>query len=969
MHRRVSAYLARVVGALADFEDQLLFEDGFFAREELFEEQIANLRREFDQNKRAQVLFARSDAVGLLIAQLVAAPVSAGGADLHSRRRQQFVFAASVLLTSSTALRTLHAHPSLIERLWALVERPAPLDPVQLQYWCRAAGSLLLGPPPTAAEGGSSTGAAVETSTLARLLPRMLPHAYSEAVCVLIKCVLGLPCDAKGLACAAISAAAPSAVLPMHAALLPNMGEHALLPQCVARLLAADESTDNCAELLCTLLDALPQRTDALELYKRFVPAFLPGLTSLLDAALADPNLGPSLPNLGQGAGGAGAGVGAGAARAARSALKVSAAALLLEERCATLSDEQQQQMSLLPAALLGEGSGASVGTGISGASTASTRGEQRPFVQQLLPRLGALRTRLQGSRSLVQIGLATLLATLLETAPPALHALVADAGLLEAAVALYLRPDVNGGGQQDLLRVMLLRALKSALRAPAPRMHAAIILNATTPRSMLRAMRLPARTAPAREHLVLLYTALCKASEAHPGVREALRVDADAWLALGRSVAAGVGGEVAASPPAPAGPSPASSRVSPELYASPAELVDLEVDLEEEAFEIYPDAAAALAADEMHLEDVTDAAAALDAADAENVDPNSPPTANKRVRPHTGPATTGAQPSLPEAGCATPPPVRSSGGPRLQVSVPEPATTPPAAAGSGCAAAFRLATNVHPGTPRPEGRAPGASFAFALAPPAPLVPGEIGEIGEIGSPQPLARRAAHPGTPIPSAVPSASEGAHPGTPTPSHPGTPTLSHHGRAPPLAAQHEHPHNGTPRPNAPSHNGTPRPESASAVSSAGERGASYVEGDSLRSSDDFSRDTPQPKVTRRTYLHRRAKEASPFGGISDSPLPSPLPSPALGGGAFGGLFSPTIGSEAKPQAQPSQDKTRQDKPALESPLLSSKFEQAALARAQLSAEMGAELDGADADEAEGEEDSAITQIRSSVRTLCF
>ncbi|KOO29408.1 hypothetical protein Ctob_003535 [Chrysochromulina tobinii] len=914
--KRVSAYLARVVGALADFEDQLLFEDGFFAREELFEEQIANLRREFDQNKRAQVLFARSDAVGLLIAQLVAAPVSAGGADLHSRRRQQFVFAASVLLTSSTALRTLHAHPSLIERLWALVERPAPLDPVQLQYWCRAAGSLLLGPPPTAAEGGSSTGAAVETSTLARLLPRMLPHAYSEAVCVLIKCVLGLPCDAKGLACAAISAAAPSAVLPMHAALLPNMGEHALLPQCVARLLAADESTDNCAELLCTLLDALPQRTDALELYKRFV----------------------------------------------------SAAALLLEERCATLSDEQQQQMSLLPAALLGEGSGASVGTGISGASmasTASTRSEQRPFVQQLLPRLGALRTRLQGSRSLVQIGLATLLATLLETAPPALHALVADAGLLEAAVALYLRPDVNGGGQQDLLRVMLLRALKSALRAPAPRMHAAIILNATTPRSMLRAMRLPARTAPAREHLVLLYTALCKASEAHPGVREALRVDADAWLALGRSVAAGVGGEVAASPPAPAGPSPASSRVSPELYASPAELVDLEVDLEEEAFEIYPDAAAALAADEMHLEDVTAAAAALDAADAENVDPNSPPTANKRVRPHTGPATTGAQPSLPEAGCATPPPVRSSGGPRLQVSVPEPATTPPAAAGSGCAAAFRLATNVHPGTPRPEGRAQyGGGFAFALAPPAPLVPGEIGEIGEIGSPQPLARRAAHPGTPIPSAVPSASEGAHPGTPTPSHPGTPTLSHHGRAPPLAAQHEHPHNGTPRPNAPSHNGTPRPESASAVSSAGERGASYVEGDSLRSSDDFSRDTPQPKVTRRTYLHRRAKEASPFGGISDSPLPSPLPSPALGGGAFGGLFSPTIGSEAKPQAKPSQAK-----PALESPLLSSKFEQAALARAQLSAEMGAELDGADADEAEGEEDSAITQIRSSVRTLCF
>ena len=53
--KRVSAYLARVVGALADFEDALLFEDGFFAREEHFEAQIDNLRREFESNKRAAV--------------------------------------------------------------------------------------------------------------------------------------------------------------------------------------------------------------------------------------------------------------------------------------------------------------------------------------------------------------------------------------------------------------------------------------------------------------------------------------------------------------------------------------------------------------------------------------------------------------------------------------------------------------------------------------------------------------------------------------------------------------------------------------------------------------------------------------------------------------------------------------------------------------------------------------------------
>ena len=53
--KRVSAYLARVVGALADFEDRLLCEDGFFAREEHFEAQIDSLRREFEYNKRAAV--------------------------------------------------------------------------------------------------------------------------------------------------------------------------------------------------------------------------------------------------------------------------------------------------------------------------------------------------------------------------------------------------------------------------------------------------------------------------------------------------------------------------------------------------------------------------------------------------------------------------------------------------------------------------------------------------------------------------------------------------------------------------------------------------------------------------------------------------------------------------------------------------------------------------------------------------
>ena len=50
--KRVSAYLARVVGALADFEDQLLCEAGFFAREEHLETHI----KTFDATSNTGVL-------------------------------------------------------------------------------------------------------------------------------------------------------------------------------------------------------------------------------------------------------------------------------------------------------------------------------------------------------------------------------------------------------------------------------------------------------------------------------------------------------------------------------------------------------------------------------------------------------------------------------------------------------------------------------------------------------------------------------------------------------------------------------------------------------------------------------------------------------------------------------------------------------------------------------------------------
>ena len=58
---------------------------------------------------------------------------------------------------------------------------------------------------------------------------------------------------------------------------------------------------------------------------------------------------------------------------------------------------------------------------------------------------------------------------------------------------------------------------------------------------------------------------------------------------------------------------------------------------------------------------------------------------------------------------------------------------------------------------------------------------------------------------------------------------------------------------------------------------------VERGSLRVGDDFSRDTPQPKlVSKRDYLHRRAKEDSPFasGLTRDGSAASPRASPRAG-----------------------------------------------------------------------------------------
>ena len=823
--KRVSAYLARVVGALADFEDNLLCEDGFFAREELFEDQITNLRREFEQNRRAQILFARADAVGLLVAQLIAEPSAQVGRDLHSRRQQQFVFAAAVLLTSSTSMTTLRAHPHLVDRLWAFAERKAPLDAVQLQYFCRVAGCMLLAQP------GEAEPPPMDAAALAPLLPRLLMHAYSEAVCLLIKCVLGLPA----------SSGIPNAEPPLTKPVLPLRtvlaGEHSIVPHCVARLLRADESCENVAELLCTICGVVPDRPDAIELIGVLVPSFTPAFVSLLTASLGPApaatavrwTVAPAPPV---------------SSRAVLCALRVITAALAMEERCAALADEQA---AWLPSTLLEADSEPSA----SPARPASSR----PFALLLVPRLGALRERLLSSRSLVQLKLAELLTTVIETAPTWMGPHLRQAKLLEACAQLYLQDDVNCGGQQDFLRQLVLRALRAILKGGQTSLQEALVCGTDLPRKMLHALRRPPKKAVAREHVALLYAALAQAAEENASLDSMLRSSSGrAWEALGATLAGAplsyspTSSSVGSSPPAR---SP-TAYLSPEV-AAPAMLFHPE---DEEAFALELDHERAARSAESAARDADHQIARDEPAlppaghDAENIDPNSPPTSStKRGRP--------SSPSAPASPCA------------------------------------------------PHSPSPAAPFLEAVAAPS--------------TPPPVPQASTHPGTPRPTE----------GGAAPHHPGTPR-------PEMSSPQ---HNGTPRPDAPpAHNGTPRPEG---------KAHNFVDLGSVRSAEDFSRDTPQPKVTRRTYLHRRAKEkSSPFGGIG---TPSPMVAPADDDDDD----DDDDGSRGSAHRGPG----------------SSASWAAVVATSPSNAALSAEEPQCADAESEAPEDPSVMQLRSSVRTLCF
>ena len=964
--KRVSAYLARVVGALADYEDQLLFEDGFFAREEHFEAQIDNLRREFEQNKKAQVLFARADAVGLLIAQLVARQpaVAATVADLHSRRQQQFVFAASVLLTSSTAVATLKANPVLIERLWAFAERPAPLDSVQLQYWCRVAGVLLL------RDCGGSVGHANEfASGLAPRMPKLLKHVYSDSVCTLVKCLLGLPIgSSNGAASSGAGSGSPGATtvpasqpLPLRMAL---SGENSILPACVGMLLSDSEGATNAAELLCCICGALVDRPDALELCSAFVQSFTPMLIRIFHAALTR------------------------GATGRVQALRVAAAALRMEWQCASLMEEAH---ACLPHDFLG---------GSSTTSPAELQRSKAPFARLLAPRLDALRTRLLSDKSLAQVKSAELFATLIETAPLWMHEAICACGLLEAAVVLFLSPDHNGGGRQDFVRHLLLRGLRAALSSNgSPSMHHAVIVTTDLPRKLLRALVSTRKDRSGKEYHKLLYLELATASEREPSIYEMLAASPkNCWAELGMAVA----GTRVASPQsdAPESPtlSPSSQLPSPRPPSpAPAELIYIEEDLDGQDLHTPFDESAAADDDSANSppprrrrsgeafvvpeeDDEAPTAALLppsadaqrglpgslggeakeveaEAVDAENIDPNSPEATNaKRSRLPYG------------RGCGTPRPLDTSAS-SVEASATQP-MLPPAALASDAAAALPPAILPPPQSPPAPSR--------TLAPPQ--------------SPPPAAARNGTPrpagGTPRPDASARAAPvvSSHSGTPRPDkEKGASSYHHH------SSMIE---NGSPANSAlDSHETSPLVSSPSASSPAAILG--YVEDSTLRTSEDFSRDTPQPKLIRRAYLHRKAKER--FGSLtpksptrssskgSDSPGKSPS-SPGRGGLFSGGSLASFMGSpRGSPGSSPKRERERSaSSPAAASPtaqqLLGAalgfnggvrRLSDSLLGSPSRSPAAATDEEAAVVDEeaAEEVEDPGMQQLRSSVRSLCF
>lgn len=138
-------YVRRVVETLANFEDDLIATQGFFAREEHLENCIEGVRTEFEADRRAVAVFAVPGAVSTLISTLCDAEKPPPKNAPAERRRFENAFAATVLLSSGIGVRALKRNPPLLKQLWELIEQPGH-HPVLLHYWARCASALLLSP-------------------------------------------------------------------------------------------------------------------------------------------------------------------------------------------------------------------------------------------------------------------------------------------------------------------------------------------------------------------------------------------------------------------------------------------------------------------------------------------------------------------------------------------------------------------------------------------------------------------------------------------------------------------------------------------------------------------------------------------------------------------------------------------------------------------------------------------------------
>ena len=386
-------------------------------------------------------------------------------------RRQQFVFASSVLLTTGTSVHTIRAHPVLLRQLWQFVEGPRALNPVQLQYWCRCAGSLLLcdvsheGPVPSMAGIGV-------------LLRNLLQHLYSDAVALLIKCLLNLH---------------PVAGRESPVQLIDALAE--VLPTATERLLLSPECAHNAYDLLKAICEAIPLHADSLALQHAFRRQFTPLLRRTLRACLKSP----------RGGGGGGAAEAPGSATNADFAISLVCAALELERDCRERAAREDAAQYAVQAPL-GEESNDDDDDDDPWAA---------PFAALVVERLSPLRAQLEAGGAiggaLQQMRMAELLASLTCAAPPPLLRALAAARVLRAALGVFFGDDCNGGGRQDFVRTLLLRGLSAALRCGEPAVHRALLHDGRLLSQLSGALGPRGRCS--REHARLLLVELLEAS------------------------------------------------------------------------------------------------------------------------------------------------------------------------------------------------------------------------------------------------------------------------------------------------------------------------------------------------------------------------------------------------------------------------------------------------------------------------